>query len=380
MAVSGMKLRIMVSSVVNGFEAERQAARRGIEAGGGSPLLVNEDFPAMGTSPRNACLDAVDSSDAYLVILGARAGYTAPSGKPVVEEEYEQAVARGLPVLAFVQEGVEREAEAARLEKRVSEYVGGHFRSTFTNTDELRDRVAAAVSEVVGQLRNPAMEPTVVDHALQDQPYEQREALLRTVFAPVRSEEVIDTVEIGRDTFHEDVVGLATQKEVGLFSAWHGKEAQLRGDSLTIRQDPGNSPPFRYAKVQLSPNGLLVVESNVTGRVASERGVGILGLQVLEGDVTEVLRQQFSFACRLYDHVDRFQRQHAVNYNSALLGAAHRSLAREPAAGGAVRMSMRGDGPITVHPQARQIGRAVLAAPQPEIERTLELLRRRMRD
>jgi hypothetical protein len=375
-----MKPRVMVSSVVTGFEAEREAARNGIEAGGADPLLVNEDFPAMGASPRNACLDAVDSSDAYLVILGERAGYRAPSGKPVVEEEYERAVARGLPVLAFVQDGVEREAEAAALERRVSEYVGGHFRSTFADTDELHDRVADAVREMVTQLRNPSMDPSVIGDALQDQPYEQQEAILRTAFAPARDEEVVDTVLIGRDAFHEELVGLATEKGVDLFSAWHGKGAQLRGDALTIRQEPGNSPPRRYASIRLTPNGLLVVESNVTGREASESGVGLSGLQILEGDVIQVLRQHFSFARRFYDHVDRYQRQHAVHYNCALHGAAYRTLAREAATGGAVRMSMRGDGPMLVHPQPRQIGRAALSAPEPEVERTLELLSRRMQD
>lgn len=375
-----MKGRVMVSSVVTGFEAEREAARQGIEAGGGDPLLVNEDFPAKGLSPRNACLDAVDSSDAYVVILGGRAGYIAPSGKPVVEEEYERAVARGLPVLAFVQEGVEREAEAARLENRISQYVGGHYRATFVGTDELRDRVTEAVRELVGQLRSPAMEPTVIQQALQAQPYEQREAVLRTAFAPVRDEEVVDTVEIGRGSFHDQIVELASAPGVALLSSWHGKEADLREDTLTIRQDPGNTAPRKYASIQLTPGGLLVVESNVTGREASERGVSMLGLQVLETDVVEVLQQHFSFAHRFYDQVDQFQRQHAVHYNCVLHGAAHRMLVREPATGGAVRMSMRGEAPIIIHPQPRQIGRAVLSAPASEVERTLELLRRRMRD
>lgn len=375
-----MKPRVMVSSVVAGFEAEREAARKGIEAGGGDPLLVNEDFPAMGTSPRNACLDAVDSSDAYLVILGERAGYCAPSGKPVVEEEYDRAVARGLPILAFVQEGVDREAEAARLETRISGYVGGHFRSTFADTDELRDRVAGAVREVVSHHQNPTMDASAIEDALRGQPYEQREAVLRTAFAPVRDEEVVDTVLIGRNAFRDEVVGLATEKGIDLFSAWHGKEAHLHDDTLTIRQDPGDSNARKYASIRLTPNGLLVAESNVTGRQPSERGVGLSGVQIVEGDVIEVLRQHFSFARRFYDHVDQYQRQHAVNYNCAVHGAAHRTLTREAAAGGAVTMSMRGDGPILVHRQPRQIGRAVLSAPYPEVERTLELLRRRMRD
>lgn len=66
--------RVFVSSVVKGFEEYREAARRGIEAAGGEPVLVNEDFPAQPDSPRNACLDAVDSCDIYLAIIGDRGG------------------------------------------------------------------------------------------------------------------------------------------------------------------------------------------------------------------------------------------------------------------------------------------------------------------
>lgn len=64
--------RVFVSSVAEGFEDYREAAREGIEAAGGEPVLVNEDFPSVPASPRNACLDAVTSSDIYLAIIGER--------------------------------------------------------------------------------------------------------------------------------------------------------------------------------------------------------------------------------------------------------------------------------------------------------------------
>jgi uncharacterized protein DUF4062 len=375
-----VKPRVIVSSVILGLEEAREGARRGIEEGGGDPLLVNEDFPAMSSSPRNACLDAVDSSDVYLVILGARAGYLAPSGRPVVEEEYERAIARGLPILAFVQENVDREPEADRLEKRVSGYVGGHFRSSFTDSDDLRKQVAKAIRSEAGKLRSPIMDPGTLNQILQNRSRDQRDPVLRTVIAPVRNEEVIDTVEMGRTSFRETMVNLGMAKEVGLFSAWHAKDSELREDTLSIQQDGGNSPPVRYARLELSPNGLLILESNVSDRQPSARGSGMLGLQILESDIIEVLGQHFAFANRLYDHVDPYQRQHAVLYNCALLGAGYRTLAKTPASGGSMRMSMRGDEPIVVHPQPRQVGRAVLANPEPEIDRALELLRRRMTD
>lgn len=106
----------------------------------------------------------------------------------------------------------------------------------------------------------------------------------------------------------------------------------------------------------------------------------MLGLQILEDDVIEVLRQHFSFAGRFYDYVDEFQRQHALTYNCALIGARHRTLRKSPSTGRAIRMSMRGDETVIIHAQPREIGRAVLASPGDEVERNMELLRRRMQE
>lgn len=114
-----MKPRVFVSSVVEGFEEMRQAAHRGIVAGGGEPDLVNEDLPAQPESPRNACLDEIGSCDIFALVLGSRGGWTAPSGKLVVEEEYDHARSRGMPILVFLQE-VDRDAKATILAERIS--------------------------------------------------------------------------------------------------------------------------------------------------------------------------------------------------------------------------------------------------------------------
>ena len=69
---------------MDGFEPFRQAAREGIEASGGEPLLV-EDRPSLGHSSRTACLNLIASADAFVLIVGERGGWTAPSGKLVVD-------------------------------------------------------------------------------------------------------------------------------------------------------------------------------------------------------------------------------------------------------------------------------------------------------
>jgi hypothetical protein len=96
-----LKPRVFVSSVMDGFEEYREAARSAIEAAGGEPVLV-EDLPSLPVSSRNACLDGVASCDMYLVAIGDRGGWTAPSGKLVVEEEFEEAQRLGQPVVVLV--------------------------------------------------------------------------------------------------------------------------------------------------------------------------------------------------------------------------------------------------------------------------------------
>lgn len=71
--MSRTKPGVFVSSIMQGFEPFREAARAGIEAGGCEPLMA-EDWPSQGDSSRTACLDLVSSSDALIPIVGERGG------------------------------------------------------------------------------------------------------------------------------------------------------------------------------------------------------------------------------------------------------------------------------------------------------------------
>ena len=105
--------RVFVSSVIEDFDDYRAAARRGIKRAGCQPVLVNEDFPAAVESSRNVCLDAVDSCDVFLVIVGRRGDWKTPAGKLVVEEEYERAKSKKIPVLARLVQIFERPSGSA---------------------------------------------------------------------------------------------------------------------------------------------------------------------------------------------------------------------------------------------------------------------------
>ena len=79
--------RVFISSVMEGYEAFRDAAAEGIRRAGCDPVRA-EDFPASSTSPRNACLDGVRSADALVLLLGSRYDWIAPSGISATEEEH----------------------------------------------------------------------------------------------------------------------------------------------------------------------------------------------------------------------------------------------------------------------------------------------------
>ena len=124
------------------FEAYRSAARQGILDAGLNPILI-EDLPSLDASSRTACLDLVRSCDVYILMIGDRGG-ASPLGKPVVEEEFEEARRRKLPRLMFLQ-NISRDAETEALAQRLSGYVAGRFRATFDTPESLRAAIRQAL-------------------------------------------------------------------------------------------------------------------------------------------------------------------------------------------------------------------------------------------
>ena len=85
------------------------------------------------------CPDAIKSCDIYVMLLGERGGWMTPSGKLVVEEEYEYARKRKLPVLVYVQ-NVVRDADAMRLQSLVSTTLTAYFAKLLYHLTTLRTR------------------------------------------------------------------------------------------------------------------------------------------------------------------------------------------------------------------------------------------------
>jgi hypothetical protein len=229
-----IRRRVFVSSVVEGFQAHREAARTAIQASGGEAVLVNEDFPSLQSSSRNACLDAVASSDIFVLVIGGRGGWRGPSGRLVVEEELDEARRRRLPILVFIEE-VEQDVDAKCLSTAISDYVDGYFRIRFRGPDGLGRELARALEPLIQTLQRPAMSSVELSGYF-EQPYRVGdETTLRFVMVPERIEEIVDPIKLGSEAFTHRLLELGHSKSIALFSYQHAKEPpSISNDCLII--------------------------------------------------------------------------------------------------------------------------------------------------
>lgn len=137
--------RIFVSSVIEGFEEERQAAESAVKSLGLIPIMA-EQFGAQPLSPRQACLQGVKKSDLFLTILGNRYGNEADSGKSPCEEEFNEARLMGLPIFIFIK-NCKRDEKQEAFKERITSYEEGYFVRFFDSTDNLFRQITESLSQ-----------------------------------------------------------------------------------------------------------------------------------------------------------------------------------------------------------------------------------------
>ena len=368
--------RVFVSSVIEGFADYRQAARYGIEQAGGEGVLVNEDFPSQASSSRNTCLDAIDSCDVFLLVLGARGGWKTPSGRLVVEEEFEHARACKVPVLVFL-EDVPRDADGEGLARILSDYVDGNFRVKFSGAAELRDQVERALRTIVNTRNNRPMDnDPIAAHVLKPYRFSDQTSL-RFAIAPERVEEVFDPLDLASPDFAERMMEIGHRSDVRLFGYLYAKETpRLEQTSLVIEQPLGNnwSEGRQGVRLAIAENGVVLIDTNATGRTKRSNSMDLADIMTASiQSVETLLAASFRFTQALYDDKDPYKRHQRFYWNGVLSGMGNRTLVRNPVSQQhSYGMNMRSkDEAIPAFPSSRLIARADLAQPGKEIERAI---------
>ncbi len=377
--------RVFVSSVVDGFNAQREAARNAIEAAGAEPVLVNEDFPSLAVSSRNACLDAIDSCDGVVLVVGERGGWVTPSGRLVVEEEYHHARSRGFPVLVFL-ENADRDEVAARFVAELSHYVDGQFRTVYRSLPELAQFVERGVRELMQALELPMADLTRIQSIAEQEPAISGEASVRLVVAPERDEEVVDPIRIQSKDFRDLIYRVGHDPCVALLNYERPKALAIEGGSIVVTQtDEGRRvETVDEVVLKVGEAGTVVVDTNVTGWVNRDtESYGMLDSHVIAyEDVMARLEQSVRFVAAVFDEVDPYKRHVRFAYQVTIMNVGFRTLEKDPKPRDSytIRHAFREDRPIPILDDPRIVTRGVLGAPEGEIQRVMALLERHLGD
>jgi hypothetical protein len=311
--------RVFISSVMSGFEPYRKAARQGVLDASMKPILI-EDFPSLDMSSRTACLDLVQSSDIYLAIVGDRSG-SSPLGKPVIEEEFDEARKRKLPRLLFIQ-STSRDAETEALIRRLSDFVTGRFRTAFQTPDELRATIAAALRDLPNT--NMDKNDALLVEKLLDTRSDESAALLRIVVVPERKDDVFDILDFDREELRRSIYQIAHSDKVRLFDFEQGpKTAEVKERELLIRQEDGGGGRRISVGLRLREDGAVIVDQTLDERTNGRHRSGF-DFQIEEKDVTETIRAGLAFVDALYEQRDRGHRFGTFFYGAAVAGMSMR--------------------------------------------------------
>ena len=226
--------KVLISSVVTGFEAYRAAARKAVDLMGDKPVMC-EEFGARPYASEVACISEVESSDIYLLIMGEEYGYVGPSGESITQMEFRAAKTSGKPILAFIQNcPMENQQDAFR--KEVENFTGGFFRDTFQTPEELKDKIVKslrqlnqaqqavtedeykdkvdrAMSSIIGysSRRDPLLSLAYLPQPMREFDIVGIEASLDSVFTNLCAKGVLLMRDGYEPQFHRDWTGLKTR-------------------------------------------------------------------------------------------------------------------------------------------------------------------------
>lgn len=273
-------MKIFISSLITGMESLRAAAKEAVSQLGHDPVMA-EDFGARPNSPQFACLDGLRNSGLVILILGEDYGVTQSTGISATHEEYREAKNR-IPVIAFVQEGVQRKGEQAAFVKEVQDWEGGLFRGGFDTPEKLRRDITRAIHEwQVSTAASPLNFSEIEQMAIEAVNRERREhsrhqsLIFSITGGPVQAilrPSQIEKVELGEGLLQGALFGAEK-----IFSTETGTRKKIENDCLVLEQDdrsnmirldPQGGLVFRF-KLPESRNGMVIIQSRLEKLIIS---------------------------------------------------------------------------------------------------------------
>lgn len=288
-------MKLFLSSVIQGFETYREATVRATKALR-HEVKRSEDFPASPLTPQQACLAGVRWAEAMILLVGARYGIRQPSGLSATHEEYREARER-MPVLVFVEEGVEFEPAQHAFLREVQGWTTGHFSARFRDPDGLRDAVTVAIRDFeLAQAVGPVDEREMLSraHALLPDDRQSGGARLILVVAAGPRQQVVRPRELEAPQLEEALTQEALFGSIRILDRTAGTRPTIRNDALVIEQE--------NASIFLDQLGTVRIIVSIE-RPRSRGDYGLAGVAIQE-DVEELLQRMLRFVAFTLDRVD----------------------------------------------------------------------------
>ena len=290
-------MKVFISSLIRDMEPIRAAAREAV-ASLGHEAIMAEEFPAQPQSPQVACLEGVRTADAVVLVLGAIYGARQASGLSATHEEFREAKDRR-PVFAFMQRGVQPDAEQAAFVAEVRGWVGGLFSPEFGDPADLRNALTKAIHHWQLSTASGPLDPKeVLGRALAAFPGERNRGsgapLLQVVVAGGPGQSILRPSRIEDASFSDRLLETAMfGADRRIFSPREGSDTSVRDGRLVLSQGQ------RLASID--ELGTVAIHLDL----AEGRG----GLSVIiEEDVADRMALALRYADWLLDEVDATHR------------------------------------------------------------------------
>lgn len=313
-------MKIFISSLISGFKPFREAARSAITNLRHEAVMA-EEFGAQPNSPQIACLKGVRSADLVILILGKDYGSVqGTSGVSPTHEEFLEA--RGTkPVLAFVQEGVTRDAQQVKFVSDVQGWQQGYFRGGFKSPEDLKDLVTRALHEyqlahATARLDIDALQQSAIGLLPQQRTGNSAQSpTLTLAVAGGPLQRILRPAELEEQKLVDALHQRALFSEPRLFDSTKGVESSIEGSALFLAQDGG-------AGIRLDERGALVLRlplDEPTRRKLS----GFSGFALIQETVVAKLMAAIAYADWALEQIDPTQRLTHVSLAARIEASDH---------------------------------------------------------
>ncbi|MGH2904518.1 MAG: DUF4062 domain-containing protein [Solirubrobacteraceae bacterium] len=345
---------IFISSLARGeMIAIRRAARAAAESLEMRPVMF-ETASASREGSRRALLDELARCDLLLLLLGAEYGKRTERGVSATEDEFNEAVGRGIPVIALVQQ-VTRAAEQEEFVSRVrGTWSEGRFAPTFKDASDVGFAVVSALNAwrqhgATNEHQAAALERTRALAEGSGRPGQSHTgAKARVVIVPILGRPVMDAVMLGEAGLGDDL-GMYVRTS-GLVR--HDMALQQALTAEGVEFEATNSRGYERLRFMVARDGAVLAEGAVSGS-------GLLGSSVIEGpSVRRVVEQSCVFALGVWERIDRRDDIREVAATIAIPDASMKVFSDTEFTGNSLSMgNMMGSPAVVVAPNPPRVAR-----------------------